>query len=83
MEVFPLMRAERKKYKKIIDDQGLIGTVSNITDLTLKQNSTESTLMKSNHDQDRQLEAENRRALEVDNNDDVAEMASKGPQKKS
>jgi hypothetical protein len=31
-EVFPLMRAERKKYKKIIDDQGLIGTVSNITD---------------------------------------------------
>jgi hypothetical protein len=53
MEVFPLMRAERKKYKKIIDDQGLIGTVSNITDLTLKQNSTESTIMKSNHDQDR------------------------------
>ena len=53
MEVFPLMRAERKKYKKIIDDQGLIGTVSNITDLTLKQNTTESTLMKSNHDQDR------------------------------
>jgi hypothetical protein len=35
-EVFPLMRAERKKYRKIIDDQGLIGTVSNITDLTLK-----------------------------------------------
>jgi hypothetical protein len=31
-EVFPLMRSERKKYKKIIDDQGLIGTVSNITD---------------------------------------------------
>jgi len=37
------MRNERKRYKKIIDDQGLIGTVSNITDLTLKVNSTEST----------------------------------------
>lgn len=46
-EVFPLLRNERRKYKKIIDDQGLIGTVSNITDLTLKQNSTESTFTKS------------------------------------
>jgi len=47
-EVFPLMRAERKKYRKIIDDQGLIGTVSNITDLTLKQGSSESTMTKTN-----------------------------------
>jgi hypothetical protein len=38
-----LLRTERKRYKKIIDDQGLIGTVSNITDITLKVNSTEST----------------------------------------
>lgn len=50
MDVFPLMRSERKKYRKIIDDQGLIGTISNITELTLKVNSTESTLLKSNHD---------------------------------
>ena len=50
MEVFPLIRSERKKFKKIIDDQGLIGTVSNITELTLKQNTTESTLMKTNQD---------------------------------
>jgi hypothetical protein len=83
MEVFPLMRAERKKYKKIIDDQGLIGTVSNITDLTLKQNTTESTLMKSNHEQDRQLEGGNRRALEVENDEDGADLAPKGPQKKT
>jgi hypothetical protein len=41
------MRAERKKYRKIIDDQGLIGTVSNITDLTLKLGTTESTMMKT------------------------------------
>jgi hypothetical protein len=48
-EVFPLVRAERKKYRKIIDDQGLIGTVSNITDLTLKQNTSESTMMKNDN----------------------------------
>lgn len=42
-EVFPLMREERKRYKKIIDDQGLVGTISNLTDLTLKLGtSTES-----------------------------------------
>ena len=46
-EVFPLIRAERKKFRKIIDDQGLIGTVSNITDLTLKLGSSETTMMKS------------------------------------
>jgi hypothetical protein len=51
MEVFPLIRSERRKFKKIIDDQGLIGTISNITELTLKQNSTDSTLLKSNQDQ--------------------------------
>jgi len=48
--VFPLMRHERRKYKKIIDDQGLIGTISNITDLTLKINSTESTFTKGAQD---------------------------------
>ena len=47
-DVFPLLRSERKKYRKIIDDQGLIGTVSNITDHTLKQNTSESTMMKTN-----------------------------------
>ena len=47
-EVFPLLRDERKKYKKIIDDQGLIGTVSNITDLIVKTTSTsQSTYNKS------------------------------------
>ena len=34
MDVFPLLSKERKKYRKILDDEGLIGTVSNITDLT-------------------------------------------------
>ncbi len=47
------MREERKRYKKIIDDQGLIGTISNLTDLTLKTKSSESTVLKSNNDQDR------------------------------
>ena len=42
-EVFPLLRSERKRYKKIIDDQGLVGTVSNMTDVTLKLNTTQST----------------------------------------
>ena len=53
-EVFPLIREERKRYKKIIDDQGLIGTVSNLTNLTLKQKSTESSVLKSNNDQNRE-----------------------------
>lgn len=44
------MRAERKKYKKIIDDQGLVGTISNITELTLKSNTTETTSMKSQNE---------------------------------
>jgi len=39
--------------------------------------------MKSNHDQDRLLEGENRRALEVENNEDVDESAPRGPQKKA
>ena len=53
-EVFPLIREERKRYKKIRADQGLVGTISNLTDLTLKQKSTESSAMKSNNDQDRE-----------------------------
>ncbi len=35
-EVFSLVKNEYKRYKKIIDDQGLIGTVSNITDISVK-----------------------------------------------
>jgi hypothetical protein len=58
------MRSERKRYKKIIDDQGLIGTVSNITDVTLKTNSTESTVQRDNNNQngglDRHAEDEER-----------------------
>jgi hypothetical protein len=53
-EVFPLIREERKRYKKIRADQGLVGTISNLTDLTLKQKSTESSAIKSNNDQDRE-----------------------------
>lgn len=52
-EVFTLEREERKKYKKIIDDQGLIGTISNITDLVVKTHSTESTIIKANNEMDR------------------------------
>lgn len=48
-EVFPLIREERKRYKKIIDDQGLIGTISNLTDLTLRQKTTETSSMKTNN----------------------------------
>ena len=39
-EVFTLTREERKRYKKIIDDQGLIGTISNISDMLLKTHTT-------------------------------------------
>jgi hypothetical protein len=53
-EVFPLIREERKRYKKIIDDQGLVGTISNLTDLTLRQKSTESSALKSGNDQERE-----------------------------
>ena len=52
-EVFSLTREERTKYKKIIDDQGLIGTISNITDLIVKTHSTESTILKANNEMDR------------------------------
>ncbi|TNV74775.1 hypothetical protein FGO68_gene16630 [Halteria grandinella] len=61
-EVFPLLRTERKRYKKIIDDQGLIGTISCITDVTLKTAASESTVQKDQHDQnnlDRHGENEN------------------------
>jgi len=53
-EVFPLVREERRRYKKIIDDQGLVGTISNLTDLTLKQKSTETSNLKSSNDQERE-----------------------------
>eukprot|EP00347_Sterkiella_histriomuscorum_P004053 403361925 len=53
-EVFSLEREERKKFKKIIDDQGLVGTISNITDLVCKAHSTESTVLKANNEMDRQ-----------------------------
>ncbi len=46
-----MIRAERKKYKKIIDDQGLVGTISSITELTLKSNTTETTSMKTQNDE--------------------------------
>ena len=54
-EVFPLLRQERKKYKKIIDDQGLIGTISNMTDTIIRngQTTSQSTQMKANNEQDR------------------------------
>ena len=52
-EVFTLTREERQKYKKIIDDQGLIGTISNISDLVLKTQTTQSTLLKASNDLDR------------------------------
>ncbi len=42
MEVFPLLNKERKKYRKILDDEGLIGTISNITELSCRQNSQET-----------------------------------------
>jgi hypothetical protein len=35
-EIFPLMPNEKLKYKRILDDEGLIGAVSNITDLTTR-----------------------------------------------
>lgn len=35
-DVFPLLREERESYKRIIDDQGLVGTISNLTVITLK-----------------------------------------------
>lgn len=41
-EIFSLVRSEYKRYKKIIDDQGLIGTISNITELSSRKNNTES-----------------------------------------
>jgi len=34
MDVLPLLSNQRKKYRKILDDEGLIGTISNITELT-------------------------------------------------
>ena len=51
-EVFPLLRTERKRYKKIIDDQGLVGTVSSITDITLKTGTgtSESTVQMDAHE---------------------------------
>lgn len=53
-EVISLLRSERKRYKKIIDDQGLVGTVSSISDLTVKTHqSSESTLQHGLADQDR------------------------------
>eukprot|EP00347_Sterkiella_histriomuscorum_P016877 403351503 len=42
-EIIQLSLEERKKYKKIIDDQGLIGSISNMSEVVLKQNSTEQT----------------------------------------
>lgn len=42
-DVFPLLSKQRKKYRKILDDEGLIGTISNITELTSRSNSMYST----------------------------------------
>jgi hypothetical protein len=36
MDILPLLKKERKKYRKILDDEGLIGTISNITNLTCR-----------------------------------------------
>jgi hypothetical protein len=41
-EVFPLIKEERLRYRKIIDDQGLIGTVSNLTEMTIKTKQSSS-----------------------------------------
>lgn len=76
-EVFPLMRDERKRYKKIIDDQGLVGTISNLTDLTLKTKSSESTVLKSNNDQDRADLKEQKDSLKATKEDKKKEEAKK------
>jgi hypothetical protein len=39
MDVFPLLPKEKKKFRKILDDEGLIGTISNITEITCRDNS--------------------------------------------
>ncbi len=80
-DVFPLMRSERRKYKKIIDDQGLVGTVSNITELTLKQNSSESTFMKSNQDQEA-LQLRREQADLLYSNDEALQPHKAGKAKK-
>jgi hypothetical protein len=36
MDILPVLNKERKKYRKILDDEGLIGTISNITNLTCR-----------------------------------------------
>jgi hypothetical protein len=86
-EVFPLMRSERKRYKKIIDDQGLIGTVSNITDVTLKTNSTESTVQRDQNNQnvlDRHAEDEDglENSKSKDSEDDEAKKVQQAAKKK-
>jgi hypothetical protein len=36
MDILPLLKKDSKKYRKILDDEGLIGTISNITNLTCR-----------------------------------------------
>ena len=65
-DVVPLLRAERKKFKKIIDDMGLIGTISNMTALVFKGNDTSESTNAQN-------EAE--RQMNNQNNNNDREMA--------
>ena len=55
-EVFALLHEERRKYKMILDDSALTGTISHITNLFLKTHTSESTMRSGGTSQNMQNE---------------------------